>query len=149
MAATSTTSPGKKQLNLRTLTWGELTWIDIVEPTKEATQYLAEHYNFHPLDLDDCISRRQISKIDAYPDYLFVIFHLPVYDKATRKSTQKQWSAFVGDKYLVTLRPGELKALDALFKLCEFNPKAREEYLCQLPLSMTHVSPRTLTHPVK
>lgn len=127
--ATSMMYPVKKQVNLRTLTWGEFTWIDIVEPTKEATQYLAERFNFHPLDLADCISRRQISKIDVYPDYLFVIFHLPVYDKTTRKSTRKQWSAFVGNNYLVTLRPGELKSLDALFRLCELNPKAREEYL--------------------
>lgn len=127
--ATPMAQAAEQQLNLRTLTWGGLTWIDIVEPTKEATQYLAERFNFHPLDLEDCISRRQISKIDIYADYLFVIFHLPVYDKKTRKSTRKQWSAFIGDNYLVTLRPGELKSLDALFRLCELNPKAREQYM--------------------
>jgi magnesium transporter len=119
----------EKQLNLKTITWGDLTWVDILQPTEETKKYLAEHYNFHPLDLDDCLSRRQLSKVEEYPQYLFVIFHLPVYDKVTRVSTRRQWSAFVGDKFLVTLRPGELKTLDELFRECELSEEARQEYL--------------------
>jgi magnesium transporter len=119
----------KKLLNLKTVTYGDLIWVDIVQPTKETTEYLAEHYNFHPMDLEDSISPRQLSKIEEYPQYLFVIFHLPVYDKVTRVSTRKQWSAFVGDKFLVTLRPGELTTLDELFRECELSEDAREEYM--------------------
>jgi len=121
----------KKLLNLKTITWGDLTWVDIVQPTKEATKYLAEHYNFHPLDLEDALSPRQLSKVEEYPQYLFVIFHFPVYDTVTRVSTTRQWSAFVGDKFLVTLRPGELKTLDELLRECELNEEVRQEYLSQ------------------
>jgi magnesium transporter len=126
---TSQKNSKEKQLNLKTITWGDLTWVDIVQPTEEAKKYLAEHYDFHPLDLDDCLSRRQLSKVEEYPQYLFVIFHLPVYDKVTRVSTTRQWSAVVGDKFLVTLRPGELKTLDELFRECELSEEARQEYL--------------------
>ncbi len=119
----------KKQLNLKTITWGDLTWVDIVQPTKEATKYLAELYNFHPLDLEDALSPRQLSKVEEYPQYLFVIFHFPVYDKVTRVSATRQWSAFVGDKFLVTLRPEELKTLDEQFRECELSEEARQEYL--------------------
>jgi magnesium transporter len=121
----------EKQLNLKIITWGDLSWVDIVEPTEEAKKYLAEHYNFHPLDLDDCLSRRQLSKVDEYREYLFVILHLPVYDKMTRVTKIRQWSAFVGDKFLVTLRPGELKSLDALFRQCELSEESRQEYMSQ------------------
>jgi len=119
----------KKQLNLKTVTWGDLTWVDIVQPTKDATEYLAKHYNFNPLDLEDCLSPRQLSKVEEYPGYLFVIFHLSVYEKATRVSTRKQWSAFVGDKFLITLRPAELRIVDELFRECELSEEAREEHL--------------------
>jgi len=128
MALSSKHSEGK-QLNLKTVTWRDLTWVDIVQPTSEATQYLAEHYAFNPLDLEDCLSPRQIAKVETYPEYLFILFHLPVYDKVTRKSTRKQWSAFIGDGFLVTLRPGELKSVDALFRQCELKEEYREEYL--------------------
>jgi magnesium transporter len=125
----SNNNPEKKQLNIKTVTWEDLTWVDIMQPTKDATAYLAEHYNFHPLDLEDSLSQRQLAKIEEYTQYLFVIFHLSVYDKATRISTRKQWSAFVGDKFLVTLRPSELRAPDELFRECEVSEKARQENL--------------------
>lgn len=120
---------GEKQLNLKTVTWGDLTWVDIIQPTKDATAYLAEHYNFHPLDLEDSLSPRQLAKIEEYPQYLFVIFHISVYDKATRISTRRQWSAFIGDKFLVTLHPSELKAPDELFRECNVSEEARQENL--------------------
>jgi magnesium transporter len=121
----------ERPLNLKTVSWGDLTWVDIVQPTRVATDYLAGHYHFHPLDLDDCLSRKQLSKVDEYPQYLFVVFHLPVYDKVTRVSTTRQWSAFVGDKFLVTLRPGELRVLDEMFRDSEMSEEARKEYFSQ------------------
>jgi Mg2+ and Co2+ transporter CorA len=38
----------QKQLNLKAISWDDLTWLDIVQPTEEVKKYLAEHYNFHP-----------------------------------------------------------------------------------------------------
>ena len=119
----------KKYSNLKTVTWGDLTWVDIAQPTEEATKYLAEHYNFHPMDLEDCLSPRQLSKIEEYSQYLFVIFHFQVYEKMTRVSTRRQWSAFVGDTFLVTLHPAELSTIDDMFRECELSEEARQEYL--------------------
>jgi magnesium transporter len=123
------TNTVNQQFNIKAITWGDLTWIDVVQPTEETVKYLGERYNLNPLDLDDCLSIRQIPKMETYPEYLFVIFHLPVYDKAKRLSTRKQWSAFVGEKFLITLRPGELKSLDALFRQCELREDSRQEHM--------------------
>ena len=121
----------KKPSNVKTITLGNLTWTDIVQPNKEAMDYLTARYNFHPMDIEDALSLRQLSKVEEYPDYIFVILHLPVYDKKTQVSTRKQWSAFVGDNFLVTLRPGELRTLEELFRDCELNKEAKQEYLSQ------------------
>ncbi len=121
------TDSDKEQLNVKTITWGNLTWIDIVPPRRTETEYLAEHYNFHPLDLDDCLSRKQLPKLDEYKDYLFLILHFPVYDSKTRISTHGQLSAFIGEKYLITLHKGELKPLVKLFRECEIDEEARQE----------------------
>ena len=126
---TSQKNSQEKQLNFKTITWGDLTWVDIVQPTEEAKKYLAEHYNFHPLDLEDSLSPRQLSKIEEYPQYLFIIFNSQVYEKMARVSTRKQWSAFVGDTFLVTLHPAELKIIDDMFRECELSEEARQEYL--------------------
>jgi magnesium transporter len=118
-------------LHVESVTWGDLTWINIQPPTVLEIDYLAKNYPFHPLDLDDTLSRQQIPKVDDYPEYLFIVFHMPVYDKETRVASKRQWSAFVGDKYLITLHTGELKTLVALFRDCQANEETRQEYFSQ------------------
>jgi magnesium transporter len=114
--------------HIETITWGGLTWVNIQSPTERETEWLAENYQFHQLTLDDLLSRKQISKIDVYPGYLFFIFHYPFYDKATRIATKRQWSAYIGENYLVTVHAGELKTLVALFRDCQANEDSRKEY---------------------
>lgn len=126
--AVSRAGAEEKRLNLESVIWGNITWVNIAPPTKNETEYLAQNYGFHPLDLDDCLSRKQLPKIDEYKDYMFFVFHFPMYNKLTRVSTRGQLSAFVGDKYLVTLHTGELKTLVALFRDCQINEEIRKEY---------------------
>jgi magnesium transporter len=56
---------------------------------------------------------------------------MPVYDTETRVASKRQWSAFVGEKYLITLHTGELKTLVALFRDCQANEETRQEYFSQ------------------
>jgi len=117
----------EKQLNLESVTWGDLTWINIEGPTEREIQYLAQNFPFHPFDLDDCLSRIQRPKIDEYREYLFFVLHFPVYDKVTRKSTFSQVSVFIGDNYLVTLHTGQPKPLVKLFRQCQVDEEPRQE----------------------
>ncbi len=117
----------EQSLHLESLTWGDLTWVNIEQPTKREMEYLAQKYSFHPYDLDDCLSRKQRPKIDEYEDYLFHIFHYTVYNKETRVSTHDQVSVFVGRNYLITVHSGLLKPLVKLFRDCQTNEGARQE----------------------
>jgi magnesium transporter len=116
-------------LNVETLTWEEMTWVNIEGPTTKETEYLAENYSFHPLDLDDCLSRIQRPKIDEYPDYLFMVFHFPVFNQRARVTTPSQVSVFIGKDYLITLHKGDLKPLVKLFRECQLEEESRKENL--------------------
>jgi len=123
----------EEQLNLESLTWGDLTWVNIERATEKETEYLAQNYSFHPLDLDDCLSRIQRPKIDEYKDYLFLVFHFPVFHKEARVTTPSQVSVFIGQNYLITLHKGELKPLVKLFKECQIDEESRQENFSQGP----------------
>ena len=128
------TSPQVKKeegLNLESVSWGDLTWVNIEHPTEKETEYLAQNYPFHPLDLDDCLSRIQRPKIDEYKDYLFLVFHFPVFYKEARVTAPSQLSIFIGQNYLITLHKGELKPLVKLFKECQIDEESRQEHLGQ------------------
>ena len=121
----------EQQLNLESLTWGDLTWVNIEGATEREIEYLAQNYPFHPLDLDDCLSRIQRPKIDEYKDYLFLVFHFPVFNKEAGVTTSSQLSVFIGKGYLITLHKGELKPLVKLFRECQIDEESRQEYFSQ------------------
>ena len=122
----------ERSLSVGSVTWGELTWLNIEQPGEQEIEYLAQNYPFHPLDLDDCLSRIQRPKIDEYPDYLFLVFHFPVFNVEARVTTPSQVSVFIGNSYLITLHKGDLKPLVKL--LCPPNEGARllkKDQACQ------------------
>ncbi|MBA7658113.1 Cobalt/magnesium transport protein CorA [subsurface metagenome] len=121
------------QLNIESVTGDELTWINIESPGKEETDYLAQNYPFHPLDLDDCLSRIQRPKIDRYDEYLFLVFHFPVFNPQARVTTPSQVSVFIGRDYLITLHRGDLKPLVKLFDQCQTDEEIRQEHFSQGP----------------
>jgi len=121
----------EEQLNMESLTWGDLTWVNIEGPTERETEYLAQNYPFHHLDLDDCLSRIQRPKIDEYKDYLFLVLHFPVFNIEARVTTPSQVSVFIGENYLITLHKGELKPLVKLFRECQIDEESRQENFSQ------------------
>ena len=114
--------------NIEFITWGNLTWINIVSPGDREIEWLSQNYQFHPLTLDDCLSRKQVSKLDVYPGYIFFVFHYPLYHKETRIAVKRQWSAYIGDNYIITIHTEEMKPLLALFRDCQENEESRREY---------------------
>ena len=119
------------KLNVESVSGEGLTWINIESPGKEETDYLAQNYPFHPLDLDDCLSRIQRPKIDRYEEYLFLVFHFPVFSPEARVTTPSQVSVFIGANYLITLHKGDLKPLVKLFNQCQTDEDILKEHFSQ------------------
>ena len=109
------------------LTSAGLTWIHLDAPTLEEAQGLAERFGWHPLDLEDVLSKRQRPKVDEYPDYLFGVLHFPVYDKAVQRLNAAELDFFVGNGYLVTLPTVELLPVTRLFHRCNEDEELRDQ----------------------
>ena len=106
-----------------------LTWIHIDAPREVEASALMERFGWHPLDLEDVLSKRQRPKIDEYADqaYLFAILHFPVYDKAVQRLNAAELDFFIGSNYLVTLPNVELLPVTRLFRRCEEDEALREQ----------------------
>ena len=118
----------RKVPSIETIAWGDIIWTDIENPTEKEMEYLSSRYPFHPLDLDDCLSRIQRPKIDEYKEYLFLVLHFPVFNPDARVTTPSQVAVFISEDYLITLHSGDLKPLVKLFRDCELNEETREEH---------------------
>jgi len=106
-----------------------LTWVNVVSPDLETAQMLAERFGWHPLDVEDIVSKRQRPKVDEYEDerYLFAVLHFPVFDKAVQRLNAAELDIFIGEDYLVTLPTRELLPVTRLFARCESDDAYREQ----------------------
>jgi magnesium transporter len=103
-----------------------LTWIHLDSPTAEEAAALAERFGWHPLDVEDVLSKRQRPKVDEYDEYRFVVLHFPVYDKAVQRLNAGELDVFLGPDYLVTLPTVELLPVTRLFQRCMDDPDLRD-----------------------
>lgn len=94
---------------------GYLIWIDIENPSKENMQFLRNHFNFHPLDIEDCLSIIERPKLDEYDDYFFLVLHIPYFVKQTGRLVPFTVNIFIGNNFLVTVHRGLCKPIQETF----------------------------------
>lgn len=104
-------------------------WINITEPDQEMIQYLSDNFKYHPLDLEDVLSKVTYPKIDTYQSYLFIILQFPVYEPQRRIYNRSELNIFFGHDYIVTINSGELTALQNFFDTCRIDELARQKFM--------------------
>lgn len=117
------------QSHVETIQGNGFSWTDIQNPDRSEIERLGQIYNFNVLNLDDSISKIQLSKIDNYDDHSFIILHFPPLVIKRGMPKFSQLAVFVGKKYLVTIHYGELKPLVDMFSQCKENSQLRNELL--------------------
>ncbi len=104
-----------------------LRWIKIDRPGAVEQAWLEENFDFHPLDLEDVLSRNQRPKIDKYEDYLFIVLNFPVFDRARGRLGTGELDVFVGPGFLVTIPNQPLQPVEYLFERCRSKEELRDE----------------------
>jgi magnesium transporter len=109
--------------------YGDLRWINIERPGPAERAWLEEHFEFHPLDYEDVLSRNQRPKIDEYEDYLFIVLYFPVFDKTVGRLNAAELDIFIGPDYLITLPNTQIPPVEYLFERCRSHDEVRESML--------------------
>ncbi len=120
----------QRKPNVNYISQGKLSWYHIEKPTATEVEYLADKFNFHPLDLDDVLGRVQRPKIDEYEDRVFMVLHFPVFDREHHITRPIEIVIFIGENYVVTVNKSvSLKPLAKLFQDCQSNDSNRQKYM--------------------
>jgi magnesium transporter len=104
-----------------------LRWVNIERPGAPERAWLEEHFAFHALDLEDVLSRNQRPKIDQYDEYIFIVLHFPVFDRAAGRLGAGELDLFVGPGFLITIPNQPLQPVEYLFERCRANEELREQ----------------------
>ena len=103
---------------METMQGEKFTWIDLQNPDRVDVEKLAEKYNFNELNIEDCMTKFELPKLDSYNDHFFVILHFPPLAQKIGISKNSQLSLFIGKDFLVTVHQGDLKPLVQLVQTC-------------------------------
>jgi len=103
---------------ITTIEGKEFSWIDLQNPDRGDVEKLAERFHFNVLNIEDCMTKFEIPKLDKYDDQIFFILHFPPLITKKVLSKYSQISIFVGADFLVTVHQGELKPLVDLVENC-------------------------------
>ncbi len=123
---------------------GELTWIDVVEPTPTELEQVAARWGLHPVSVRDCLDPEHLPKFERFPSRTFIIIR--VFDAeataecATVAELTRKVALFAGPDFLVTIHRKELPFLAALRERFENCPPgngsgregAQQALLCEV-----------------
>lgn len=119
---------------IETIQGEKFSWIDLQNPDRSDVERLAAKYNFNSLNIEDCMTKFELPKLDSYEDHFFVILHFPPLSQKTGITKNSQLSIFLGTDFLVTVHQGDLEPLVDLVNICKSDSdKQRKERLLGRP----------------
>ena len=118
-------------MSVDVLNYQGVSWINIENATPADVEFLRQKFRFHPLDLEDVLSKIERPKVDEYEDYLFIVMHFPVFDYERRISAPSEIDFFIGANYLIMVHDGKLKPMKRLYDSCREDEAVAQRHMGQ------------------
>ncbi|MDR7544342.1 MAG: magnesium/cobalt transporter CorA [Armatimonadota bacterium] len=92
---------------------GQVTWIDLADPTHDAMERVARIFRLHPLAVEDALQRRQRPKAEEYEGFLFITTHAarPAGERGEDVALD-EIDVFYGAGYVITVHSGVPPAIE-------------------------------------
>jgi magnesium transporter len=91
-------------------------WVDLCGPNKHDLHQLARELGLHELAVEDAMGPHQRPKLDHYPTHRFLSCHAVRLDHEGTALDDTEIDAFVGDRWLITVRENDRFSMDAVLR---------------------------------
>ncbi len=93
----------------KNVTWTNINGLNHVNSIEK----IGNHYNIHPLTLEDIVNTSQRPKVEDYDNYMFVVLKMLYYDKDEHVITE-QVSLVLGENYVLSFQEAEGDVFDGV-----------------------------------
>jgi magnesium transporter len=97
-------------------------WIGLKDPTDAEFDLVNDELKLHPLAVEDAVKGNQRPKVELYDNTIFVVLKTLRYVEATSDVETGEVMLFVGDRFVVTVRYGEVSPLSSVRRRLESRP---------------------------
>ena len=92
-----------------------ITWINIEGLQKiSIIEKIGNHFNLHPLVLEDIANTGQRPKMEDYTDYLFVVLNMLQYSEEDKEIKREQVSLILGSNWVISFQETEGDVFDTI-----------------------------------
>src|SRR3989344_666149 len=107
----------------------KLAWIDVQNPTKKDVEYIRDQHKFHPIILDELLHTSARSRVESYEKYLFLTYHLPMYDKNIKSSRKSEIDFLITKDTVITVHYEDLEPLNNFWRRLSNDKNFKEQAL--------------------
>jgi magnesium transporter len=145
-------------MNVQTVNFQGLFFINVVKPTDFEIKFLKNAYDFNPLNLEDYLYKTQIPKIENHKKYDLIVLRFPIFSENApenshqygvhlpttyahskkRRLTSGYVNFFISKEYVVVLHDGTLPQVDHIFCFCQLTLHNRTEYMGKGAVFLTY-----------
>lgn len=93
----------------------EIIWLDITNPSKEDLNYIKKYFKIHPLAVEDALQSFHLPKIEAFDNYVFIVWQVLNDNPKTEEIENSQISFVLGENFLITIHIEEIQIVTSLF----------------------------------
>ena len=98
-----------------------LTWVDLEAPTVAEVRQIMEEYKINSLVADELLSPTLKSKVDLYPDFIYLILHFPALKHTHSGDSNQEIDFIIGRDFIITTRYDTIDPLHKFSKVFEVN----------------------------
>ena len=125
-------------------------WLNIINPDEKAIKELENKFHFHPIILDELLNPSDRPKVEHDGPYLFIVYHLPIYNQNLRTSRKAEIDFIITKNALVTVSYEKLEPLtqakNDIQKILSKNIKTTGELVYYILKEFNEFSLRQLQH---
>ena len=87
-----------------------------MNPTKKDIEFIRKQHRFHPIILDELLHASARSRVEPYEKYLFLTYHLPIYDRNLKSSRKAEVDFLITKDKVITVRYEDLEPLNNFWR---------------------------------
>ena len=97
-------------------------WLNLIQPTAERLDALADELGLHELLHEDLVQAHQRPKLERYGDTLFVVLHTAHYSDAAEKVEFTELHVLLRPEQVITITRGDMRAVTIARNRLEADP---------------------------
>ena len=123
---------------MKEVTYKKLTWIDFENPSADDILYLQEHFDIHPLAIEEFVTPTMRPKATYYHNCLYLTIHIPLFDVKLRTTYPGELDIVITKDHLITGHTTNIFQLDEFFNSLSGSEGRRRVYMSKTPTHLLY-----------